>query len=122
MGLLNALERLYRAGVTVVVTNGTEEQQNRKQGRTGLGRLVSGVGLSEVVGVRKPDPNIFELAISIGGGWAESSWMIGDRLNYDVAAARSLGLSMGWVSHGRPWPHDWAPSVLADTTAKYSAT
>lgn len=69
MGLLNALERLHRAGVTVVVTNGTEEQQ----GRTGLGRLVSGVGLSEVVGVRKPGPKIFELAISIGGGWAESS-------------------------------------------------
>lgn len=118
-GVLSALERLHRAGMAVVVvTNGTEEQQHQKLERTGLGQLVRGVVVSKVAGVRKPDPEIFELALSRGGGCPESSWMIGDHPELDIAAARSLGLSTGWVSHSRPWPHDWTPTVLADTTAE----
>lgn len=47
---------------SVIVTNGTVPQQERKLHKTGLDKLVDGWVISEAVGVRKPDPLTFEFA------------------------------------------------------------
>lgn len=63
-----ALVRATEAGWTpFVVTNGNVAQQNAKLDLLGLRSLVAGMVVSDGVGVRKPDPRIFDLAAEAGG-------------------------------------------------------
>ncbi|WP_433299791.1 HAD family hydrolase [Actinoplanes sp. CA-030573] len=113
--------------VPFVVTNGTVAQQEAKLRRTGLDRLVAGWTISEGVGVRKPDPRIFEIAAAEAGrSWARTKpgkpgtgWMVGDSAAADVGGGVAAGLRTGWVSLKREWPADLAfrPDVTAATGA-----
>ncbi len=47
---------------------------------------------SGAVGVMKPDPRIFELALTALGVDAADSWYIGDMPAFDVVGARRAGL------------------------------
>ena len=61
--VLDGLASLSTAGWQVaVVTNGGTIQQNLKLDHTGIGEAVDYSCISESVGVRKPDPRIFEIA------------------------------------------------------------
>jgi putative hydrolase of the HAD superfamily len=58
----------------------------------GLGVEVATVIDSGAVGVMKPDPRIFELALTAAGVDAAESWYIGDMPAFDVVGARRAGL------------------------------
>jgi putative hydrolase of the HAD superfamily len=58
----------------------------------GLGVEVATVIDSGAVGVMKPDPRIFDLALTAGDVAAEESWYIGDMPAFDVVGARRAGL------------------------------
>ena len=117
-GIPEALRELRGIGAALVlVTNGTVVQQTAKLERTGLGPLLDRVVISEEAGVKKPDPQIFALAVD-GMEQRGETWMIGDHPTADIEGARSAGFSTGWVSHGRPWPHPWEPTLTAPTTAE----
>lgn len=117
-GVVDGLRRLRTVGTELVlVTNGTVRQQTAKLERTGLGPLLNRVIISEEVGVKKPDPQIFEIALA-GSVAGSGTWMVGDHPTADVDGARAMGLSTAWVSHGRPWPHQWRPTLSAGTTAE----
>ena len=58
----------------------------------GLGVEVATVIDSGAVGVMKPDPRIFELALTAAGVDADESWYIGDMPAFDVVGARRAGL------------------------------
>ena len=47
---------------------------------------------SHVVGVEKPDPRIFEIALDALGVDAADAWYVGDMPGIDVAGARNAGL------------------------------
>ena len=100
-----ALGQARAAGwVPVVVTNGTEAQQERKLRYTGLDREVAGWVISEAVDVRKPDPEIFRLAAAAVGQPLAGAWMIGDSAEADIGGARNAGLPGVWLHRGRRWP------------------
>lgn len=112
-GVVDELERMARAGVSlVVVTNGESEQQRMKLRRTGLDRVVAASVISGELGARKPDARIFDAARAAvpDDGFA---WMVGDHVTADMAGARAAGLSTAWVSHDRPWPETWTPDLAA---------
>lgn len=115
-GVLDAL-RVLRDGDAelILVTNGTVLQQSAKIERTGLGPLLDRVVISEAVGVKKPDPRIFALAID-GLENGIETWMVGDHPSADIEGGRAAGCSTGWVSHGEIWPHPWEPTLSASTT------
>lgn len=71
---------------------------------------------SALVGVRKPDPRIFQLAINTLGLSPDSIAVVGDSLKNDIRPASSLGLRTIWLS-GSSWD-DVQPSdpQLADIT------
>jgi putative hydrolase of the HAD superfamily len=102
-----------------VVTNGPVEQQRAKLARTGLDRLTDVQVISEAVGLRKPDPAIFELAAGLAGGRAGTAWMVGDSPGKDIAGAVAAGCRSVWVADGRDWTEPgYAPTaVAADTPA-----
>ena len=51
-------------------------------------------------GVKKPDPAIFRLALARAGSRADEAMMVGDRIDNDIAPARSIGMSSVRVRQG----------------------
>ncbi|MFD9113939.1 HAD family hydrolase [Streptomyces bottropensis] len=99
-----ALDEARAGGWTcVIVTNGRTAQQETKIRRTGLDRLVRGWVVSESVGRRKPEPEIFHAAAATAGLPLSGAWVIGDAPHADIAGADALGLRSVWVAHGRAW-------------------
>ena len=102
--------------VPFVVTNGTVKQQERKLRHTGLDREVAGWVISEGAGIRKPDPEIFQLAAAQAGQPLNGAWMIGDSAEADISGARNAGLPGVWLHRGRSWPlAEFQPDHTADS-------
>jgi HAD superfamily hydrolase (TIGR01549 family) len=117
-GVRERLDKFVESGVhIVVVTNGSVDQQTRKLRLTGLEPIVSGAVISGAVGVKKPDPKIFEIALDRVGGSAADAWMIGDHAVADMTGARNAGIRSAWVSHDHVWTEDWRPEIIEATTA-----
>src|SRR5690349_9275488 len=91
---LEALRRLRSAGWQIgIVTNGMTDNQRGKIHRTGLNLLVDAWCIADEVGIRKPDPRIFQLTLQRCGGSTEhGGWMIGDDPALDVAGGHNAGL------------------------------
>lgn len=88
-----------------IVSNGSSETQHAKIASTGLNRMVDAVVVSGDFDFRKPDPQIFEHALSEIGGRADSTIFVGDNPDADILGAAALGLRTAWVHRGRDWPH-----------------
>ncbi|MFE7767255.1 HAD family hydrolase [Streptomyces sp. NPDC057438] len=99
-----ALDGARNSGWTcVIVTNGRIAQQEAKIRRTGLDRLVRGWVVSEAVGHKKPEAEIFHAAAATAGLPLSGAWVVGDTAHADIAGADALGLRSVWVAHGRAW-------------------
>jgi putative hydrolase of the HAD superfamily len=108
-GLLETLEGLRGMGVRLgVVTNGGARAQRRKLDGIGVRHLLSAVVISGAVGVRKPDPRIFALALAGVGATAAETWFVGDHPVADVLGARAAGLTPVWRRGVHPWPTEHA--------------
>lgn len=60
---------------------------------------------SAVVGVRKPDPRIFELGVEALGLRPQEVLVIGDSLKKDILPAESIGCPVAWLK-GKGWTDD----------------
>jgi putative hydrolase of the HAD superfamily len=81
-----------------------------------LDGLFQDVVESAVVGIRKPDVRIYELALrSLGGVEAAADVVVvGDSLKNDIRPARQIGCQTIWLK-GEPWD-----SEASDNSASYS--
>jgi len=111
-----ALKIAASAGwVPVVVTNGVTRQQEAKIRLTGLDRYLADWVISEEVGVRKPDPTIFEIAAQRVRRRLNGAWMVGDSPEADIEPAERLGLRSVWLHRGRRWTEQrFGPTREAD--------
>ncbi len=75
-----------------IITNGFKEVQNIKLSNSGIKQYFKTITNSEEVGVKKPNPLIFEEAIKKSGALATNSIMIGDNYEADILGAEALGL------------------------------
>lgn len=115
-----ALKRARSGGwTTVIVTNGRITQQEAKLHNTGLDRLVQGWVVSEGIGHKKPEPEIFRAAAATVGAALPGAWVVGDSPHADIAGADALGLRSVWVANGRAWAEDsYRPThIAADVVA-----
>lgn len=119
-GVVDRLERMRAAGWRcIVVTNGRADTQEAKLRTTGLAPLVDGSVVSDAIGLRKPDPEIFRRALDLLAAPDPARVvMVGDDPRADIEPAAALGLRTAWVSHGREWPLAQPPSLTAETTAQ----
>jgi putative hydrolase of the HAD superfamily len=115
-GTAGALARLRERGWRIgIVTNGAPTQE-LKIDAAGLRGLVDGCAISEVVGVRKPDPAIFHAAAARCGCALDGAWVIGDSATADIAGAVACGLRSVWLSRDRAWEEpDFRPDAVAGT-------
>ena len=113
---LAALRDLRAQGWRVgVVTNGAPSQE-AKMRHAGLVDCLDGWAISDVVGVRKPNPAIFRAAAERCAGTLDGAWVVGDHGPADIAGASALGLPSVWLRRGRRWPHAaYRPTHVADS-------
>src|SRR6266850_247657 len=93
---LRTLSSRYRIGVISNQPAGTEERLTK----WGLMPFISICLSSTEVGLEKPDPAIFQLALSQSGCEPAQAVMIGDRLDNDIRPARLLGWKTIRIAQG----------------------
>jgi len=104
-GARRLLERLHGRAVIGVVTNNSVAEQEEKVAHFGLEGLLDFMLVSEGVGVSKPDPQIFSLALERAAAEPEEAVMLGDSWENDVRGARGVGIPAVWFNRfGRPPP------------------
>lgn len=77
-----------------IITNGFHEVQNRKMDKSNILHYFETVTNSETVGVKKPNPKIFNHALSIAKTKPETSVMIGDSFEADILGAKNIGMDV----------------------------
>jgi YjjG family noncanonical pyrimidine nucleotidase len=75
-----------------IITNGFAEIQNNKLNNSNIRHYFKTITNSEIAGVKKPNPIIFEFALDLAKAKKENSIMIGDCLEADVQGALDAGL------------------------------
>jgi YjjG family noncanonical pyrimidine nucleotidase len=75
-----------------IITNGFQEVQNGKLKNANIRHYFTTVTNSEMAGVKKPNPKIFEFALQMANAEKETSLMVGDCLEADMKGARNIGL------------------------------
>ncbi|WP_375235602.1 YjjG family noncanonical pyrimidine nucleotidase [Winogradskyella sp.] len=75
-----------------IITNGFEEAQEKKMKASNLRKYFSTVTNSEMVGVKKPNPKIFNFAMDLANAKPDHSVMIGDSLEADIKGAINVGM------------------------------
>ena len=112
-GAAEVVRYLARRYPLTIVSNGFSECQSYKLEHSGLLPCFMHVVLSEDVGIQKPNPYIFEVALQRNGVSASEAVMIGDSWYSDINGAQQAGVDQIWV---RP---DTTTPPLATETATY---
>jgi len=87
-----ALERLRRRAARMVVVSNANGRLHVMLERLGLARFFDHVLDSQVEGVEKPDPRLFQMALERAGARAETTLHVGDFYWIDVRGARAAGV------------------------------
>jgi putative hydrolase of the HAD superfamily len=107
-GAAEAVRELAKRYPLTIISNGFKEVQYYKFEHSGLEDCLTHTIISEEVGINKPQPEIFRIALELNGVSAEQALMIGDSYSSDIAGAKNAGIDQVWLHEGN-----------ADETATY---
>jgi 2-haloalkanoic acid dehalogenase type II len=117
LALLPSLRRRYSLAL---VTNGASDTQRESLRTLGIEQTFDSVAISGELGVAKPDPAIFQIALRELAAEPDQTWHVGDDPVTDVAGAQAAGLTAVWLnrrgslwSKGRPEPDHEVRSLSA---------
>ena len=111
LALLAALKGVAAIGI---VTNNAASEQRQKIAACRFDRHAGAIVISEEVGVTKPDPRIFRMALGRIGRTAGEAVMVGDAWATDIAGARSAGIRAVWFNRlGAASPDPSVPEIRA---------
>jgi putative hydrolase of the HAD superfamily len=80
-----------------LLTNGAGAAQRRKISRFGLAELFDEILVEGDLGYGKPNERMYRLALRRLNVESPDAWMVGDNLDWDVAAPQMLGLFAVWI-------------------------
>jgi HAD superfamily hydrolase (TIGR01549 family) len=109
---LEELRDRYRLGV---IANQPGEVRSALT-RDGLDGFFEVWGVSDELGVGKPDPALFDLSVRTAGVTPAAAAMVGDRLDYDVRPAKAVGMRAVWMLRGEA-PDEPTIEQLAEADA-----
>lgn len=109
-GLVRLFQTLKRDhGVLIgIASDGTTPEQLETLQRLGVLEFVDAVAISDVVGVTKPDAQLFDQVLRELGVTYEQAIMVGDSPDNDVQAASSLGMSVIHITRDTDRPLEFA--------------
>ncbi len=94
---VNTLEELRRRDVRLaLITNGAGETQRRKIERFSLERHFDHIQIEGEHGFGKPDERAYHHALGTLDVAAGEAWMVGDNLEWEIAAPQRLGIYAIW--------------------------
>jgi putative hydrolase of the HAD superfamily len=93
--LLAAVKARARIGI---VSNNLLDEQQEKLRTCALDPFVDALVVSEEVGVSKPDPQIFEVALERLACAPKDTVMVGDSWTADIAGAQAAGIRAIWFN------------------------
>jgi putative hydrolase of the HAD superfamily len=99
-GARAALDVFRRWNVPVAVLSNTSFNRHvigYDLARHGLGDALAFIMVSAEYGVRKPNVLLFETAAARLGVPANEVWVVGDRLDTDIAGAKAAGMTAVWL-------------------------
>jgi putative hydrolase of the HAD superfamily len=88
-----ALEELKRRGMKLGVISNFDSRLHNVLRACGLDRFFDSVHVSTLVGAAKPDPAIFQAALSSHAVEAGQAWHVGDSLREDYEGSMAAGLN-----------------------------
>lgn len=94
----NNLTHLREIYQLALVTNGTPDLQRAKIQGAKLERYFDNILISGEVGIGKPDPQIFKLALEAIAASPSETVMIGDSLDRDILGAQRAGIKGIWLN------------------------
>jgi FMN phosphatase YigB (HAD superfamily) len=98
---LRAIEGLKRRGYRIGVT--ANQPARRHEELRALGVDVEAMGMSDAMGVHKPDPAFFTRTLEmLGSPDPRDVAYVGDRVDNDVVPAAAAGMRAVWIRRG-PW-------------------
>ena len=106
---LEALQGEFRLGVIANQPTSVRAAMDRD----GLSRFFEVWGVSDDLGLQKPDPKLFSHVLYTAGVSPARTVMIGDRLDYDVRPARTAGMRAIWMLRGEA-PDEPTAAQLAE--------
>ena len=108
-GAVDALHRFKESGIRLaLITNGNGVLQRRKVERFDLAPFFDCIVIEGEFGIGKPEERVYLHALQSLEAQPGEAWMVGDNLEWDVAAPQRLGLFGIWV--------DVAGTGLPDST------
>jgi putative hydrolase of the HAD superfamily len=109
-GALEALERVRSLGIRMaLLTNGDATGQRAKITQFDLARHFDYICVEGEFGCGKPDERVYRGALTALRVEPATTWMVGDNLEWDVAAPMRLGLTGIWLDR-------FATGLPEDTT------
>ena len=91
-GAKEVLDYLSKNYKLHIITNGFSQVQTRKLQNANIAHYFTTVTNSEMAGVKKPHPTIFNFALSLANATIQESIMIGDSIEADIQGAMSVGM------------------------------
>lgn len=92
IGTIEVLDYLKPKYNMHIITNGFDEVQHKKLANASILPYFEHIISSEKVGVKKPNPKIFNYALEIANAKSKESIMIGDNFEADILGARGVGM------------------------------
>jgi putative hydrolase of the HAD superfamily len=97
------LKELRARGIRLgIVTNGRVDTQMAKIAAMGVSSLFQAIIISELVGMKKPEPGIFHCALEKLALAPSECLFVGDDPERDVVGPANIGLKTVWLANGRP--------------------
>lgn len=96
-GAAEVVKALAKNYPLTIISNGFKEVQYYKFEHSGLAPYFTHTIISEEVGINKPQPGIFEIALERNAITADEAVMIGDSYSSDIAGAQAAGIDQIWV-------------------------
>ncbi|ALU43295.1 pyrimidine 5'-nucleotidase [Pseudoalteromonas rubra] len=122
-GAADLLHALQGKATLAIITNGFTALQEKRLAHTGFKDYFHSIVISEQVGVAKPDPSVFEHALSLLGTPDKSQvLMVGDTPASDILGANRYGIDSCWLRHpGAECPPEITPTYVVDNLAQLQA-
>ncbi len=97
-GAVEALEQVRDLGIkTALLTNGAATAQRSKLTQFNLEHHFDFIGIEGEFGYGKPDERVYRAALAALNAEPVETWMVGDNLEWDVAAPMLIGLTGIWL-------------------------
>ena len=111
-GAAEVVRELAKKYPLTIISNGFKEVQYYKFAHSGLADCFAHTIISEEVGINKPQPGIFEIALEKNGVRADEAVMIGDSYSSDIQGAKNAHIDQIWLHEG---PTDETATFIVPT-------